>query len=564
MSTNRLAVGLGHSLEKFLPHSPVPRARTLRLSALRGEVVSCQVVYRGPELFDRPGRRNALAFHTIALTLEGPAAPWARARPVGLAHVEHPSYEARSFDRIDGTPGFFPDPLVEEGADLRLFPAQTRAFWVTLRVPTDAPAGPARLDLLASVEGKTVGRFTLTVDVIPLALPPQRLKLLHWFHNDCLMSRYGFDAWSPAHWAMAERYLRNAADHGVNMLTVPAFTPPTDTAIGAERPTVQLVDVFVTGKDRYRFDFARLERWIDLGRRCGMTHFSIAQLATQWGAKCAPKIVARGSGGPEGKTRQIFGWDDASNGPRYAAFLGQFLPRLVECLKRKGVAGNTVLSVSDEPSMKSLPEYGAVRALLRKAAPELPVLDALVDLEFQRQGLVDIPVPATDHAQPFLDAGVKPLWCYYCCAQATDVANRFLDFHSARNRILGWQLHKFGFEGFLHWGFNHWYERISDVLIDPYTNTHAGRPLPPGDGFVVYPGREGPIDSIRWEIFREALQDMRALQLLQDRAGDRPKADVASLLALKPVESLKCFPREDRWIFQTREKVNRALVQQGL
>ena len=97
------------------------------------------------------------------------------------------------------------------------------------------------------------------------------------------------------------------------------------------------------------------------------------------------------------------------------------------------------------------------------------------------------------------------------------------------------------------------------MLIDPYTNSHAGRPLPPGDGFVVYPGLDGPVDSVRWEVFREGLQDMRALQLLRDLAGTNDDTGARGLLALRAVRSLKVYPRTDGWILGTRAKLNETI-----
>ena len=50
--------------------------------------------------------------------------------------------------------------------------------------------------------------------------------------------------------------------------------------------------------------------------------------------------------------------------------------------------------------------------------------------------------------------------------------------------------------------------------INPFIETDAGRAFPSGDSFMVYRGEQGPVDSIRGEVFREALQDQRALELL--------------------------------------------------
>lgn len=491
----------------------------------------------------------------LSLGLSGPLAEHATQRQVGLAAVEHPTYGEEPELRIGKAPGYFPDPLLPT-EEYPVPPDQTRAIWITIAIPADAEAGTTDLVVTLIYRGRKLPALRARVTVVPALLPQQKLLVIHWFHNDCLLSYYGMPAWSPRHWAIVKPYLENAAAHGVNTITTPIFTPPLDTAVGSERPTVQLVDVTVLGKDRYRFGFRKLERWIDLCCRCGMTHFEVSHPFTQWGAKAAPKIIAR-RGEVE---RRIFGWADSSTGTRYRNFLLQFLPQLVACLRRKRALERSFLHVSDEPSLQDLPTYGKARAILRQGAPQLPVLEALSDISFFEQGLVDRPCPATDHATPFLERGVPHLWCYYCCGQTRGVSNRFMDFPSARNRILGWQLYKFGFEGFLQWGYNYWFAELGPELIDPYTHTHSGRRLPPGDGYVVYPGKDGPVDSIRWEVFREGLQDMRALGLLAILGPEGRSQRAQRLLALDEIASLSEYPRDASWIIEKRASVNKLIA----
>ena len=49
------------------------------------------------------------------------------------------------------------------------------------------------------------------------------------------------------------------------------------------------------------------------------------------------------------------------------------------------------------------------------------------------------------------------------------------------------------------------------IMVDPFT-MQDGASWPRwayGDPFVVYPGPDSPLDSIRWEIFAESMQDYR-------------------------------------------------------
>jgi hypothetical protein len=539
----KVLAGLGLSLEKFPTHAAVPKRTRLQLSGLRGETLSFQIAYRA----DRRGM--------VRVELAGPLAAQVTARRIDLAHCEHPTYGVPKESLESQCPAFIPDPLIP-AEQFPAYPDQTRGIWFTLPRAARQPAGRSRLDLRVFFGDLRVADLTVEVNVIPAALPRQQLKVIHWFHNDCLQSHYKFEAWSPEHWRIVEKYLRNAAEHGINTITTPVFTPPLDTAVGTERPTMQLVDVELLGKDKYRFGFTKLEKWIDLCRKCGMTDFEISHLSTQWGAKFAPKVLAT----VRGKLQRIFGWEDPSDGPRYRAFLMQFLPELVKALRRKNALKCSYLHVSDEPHIEHLPQYRAVREILKQAAPELPVVEALSNIEFYDTGLVDRPCPASTHVQPFLDRKVPHLWTYYCCGQRNGVSNRFHDFHSARNRMLGMQLYKFRYEGFLHWGYNHWYAGLTDTLLDPYSCANGGRVLPPGDGYVVYPGPDGPVDGIRWEVWREGIQDMRALYLLGKLAGKTPSRDVAALLALRPIRNMAEYPRSMNWLLAQREAVNRAIA----
>ena len=81
------------------------------------------------------------------------------------------------------------------------------------------------------------------------------------------------------------------------------------------------------------------------------------------------------------------------------------------------------------------------------------------------------------------------------------------------------QLYKFDIHGFLQWGYNFWYSQYSKYPIDPFKVTDAARAFPSGDPFSVYPGEDGPIVSLRLQVFYEALQDLRALKLLESHIG---------------------------------------------
>jgi len=156
-------------------------------------------------------------------------------------------------------------------------------------------------------------------------------------------------------------------------------------------------------------------------------------------------------------------------------------------------------------------------------------------------------------------------WTYYCCLPPVDYPNRFIYMNSSRNRVMGAMLYYFGVQGFLHWGFNFYFSRYSIYPIDPYRSTDSGCGFPAGDGFLVYPGPGGvPEDSIRYEVFHEALQDQRAMELLETLV---PAAEIRKMLDSFASDgsgklTMKSYPRGEAAVLAIRHRVNTMLREQ--
>lgn len=536
------------SLAKVFADEALDQESYRSASALLGETFSFQIAYTSDAVLKN-----------VELEVNSTLADRIKVRSIGLVPSEFPCFADHDADVLRSTPGLYPDPLYDIGQQkVTSLPRQWRSLWVSVTLDESVPAGLHSIQVtFRSVEGEvlaTTDAFELIV--IPMALPPQKLIHTEWFHVDCLATYYGDEVFSEAHWTRIEQYANTMIQHGMNMILTPLFTPPLDTVIGGERPTVQLVDVEVVGECQYTFGFDRLTRWVTMCKKLGMTYYEFSHLFTQWGAKHAPKIIAT----VNGEEQQIFGWDTDAISDEYRGFLDQFLPTLDKYLKEQGIAGQSWFHISDEPLMEHLEGYGAASKILRKHLADYPIMDALSDFEIYKQGHVKKPIPANDHIEPFLENEVPNLWVYYCCAQDDKVSNRFNNMPSARNRVIGLQMYKFGIEGFLHWGLNFWYTQFSlNQQIDPFRTTDAGHAFPSGDSYLVYPGADGPIESIRLEVFYEGLQDLRALTLLEQKIG-REQTIVLMEEGLSEPLTFSNYPRGGgAWLLATRERINQAL-----
>lgn len=447
----------------------------------------------------------------------------------------------------------FPDLLRPTDGTLRLNAGEWTALWITCR-PTQGLTGEHPITLTVKTDdGEMTAVFTPTV--IARDLPAQTLLYTNWFHNDCLCTYYGAEPFSERYWPIAEAFLRNAVAHGVNLILTPVFTPPLDTAVGGERPTVQLVDVTKTG-DTWSFGFENFEKYIRLCRRCGIEHFEISHFFTQWGAKAAPKIVAT----VDGELRRVFGWETDSHGPEYTAFLTAFAAAFCREVDTLGIRDKCFLHISDEPGRGDRDAYRLCAETVRRLFPGFRFLDALSDLFYVREGLADIAVCGIDHADEFRPE-VDEFWTYYCGGGRNHyVSNRLFAQPSLRNRVLGMQLWRYDATGFLHWGYNFWYSQYSRHPIDPFTVTDADRAFPSGDSFSVYPGPDGtPLNALRHEVFADGLQDLRALRLLESLTS---REHVLGLLEEGLAEPLgvSTYPHDDAWLLGVRAKINGELA----
>ena len=535
------------SLEKIFPDQTEFAPGFSSATALRGERFSYQIVLR----------RGGWGLRQHRWQIKAPPELSPNVYLVGTVPCDlaaYPEADLHDDDYLSLSGGLFPDILrpVAPGL-LELSGFQNVTLWVEVEVPRDCPAG--NYEFTCCIEGDEPGEWTersFCLEVIPAEPPPQKLLYTQWFHVDCLADFYGVPVYSERHWELIERYLSTAAAHGQNTVLTPVLTPALDTEVGTERPCTQLLDIEKQG-DTYRFDFTRLLRFVSLAQRCGVTHFELSPLFSQWGAAFAPNIYVT----EHGTRTRVFGWETAADSPEYVNFLRQLVPALIGFFTEQGLRDRIFFHISDEPNQKHLDMYEKHAALLRDLVEGLPIIDALSSVEFFDRGTVRNPVVATDHIAPFLERDVENLWAYYCCAQGKDVGNRFLAMPSYRNRILGQQLYKFRLQGFLHWGYNFWYSQNARRKIDPYRTTDGGGAFPGGDPFSVYPGEDGdPVCSLRLKVFHEALQDLRALGLLETLKGR-----AAAERTIEDYDKLTFgrYPRSAQAILITRERVNQAI-----
>lgn len=487
----------------------------------------------------------------VSLRVAGDIADFCTVRAVGCVPAAFTSF-AFADDYVIFPRGndsrLYPDVL-REGNYTDLPSGKWAAFWVTVHCKSGLPAGKHVLHLtLRGETGETLGQCDYTLEVLDAVLPQDDFPVTHWMHYDAIANYYRVKPWSKAYYAKLGSFIDRAVSHGINMLYVPLFTPPLDTYVGGERLDVQLVKVTKKG-GKYTFDLSELETFLDFALRRGVQYFEMCHLATQWGAEHCPKVMAT----TENSYERIFGWDMSSTSEKYLLFLQQCLGAVDTLLREKGIADKCYFHISDEPNKDNIARYKEVYAAIRPIVKNYKLMDAVGEVG---RDIIDVPVVATSHIEG--KCGNNE-FAYYCCSQCAEyLSNRFLNMPSERNRILGCQLWLNEAKGFLHWGFNFYNDGLSHRSIDPLAVTDAGGQFPAGDSFVVYPSENGALDSLRLEVFYDALQDRKLLCALE-RKYSRKK--IERLLTDKGVRGWKTYPHSARWQIGLNRQLRKMLAE---
>jgi len=537
---------LESSLKRVYPTSPVGDRTRLRLTSARGARVSFQACFFNDGIFPISVQCDVAASDGITATV----------RRVGYVPMRGFT-QATAIEDLDGVgyvPGLVPDPLFPGNRAYLNNSLAIQPFWITLRVPADAETGVHELAIKMSVDGcPNVAELKVDLDVRPLVLKPRKdFPVTHWWNADGIFDAHKVEAFGDDWFRLAEAYLANMVSHGSNMIFVPLFHHRREIV---QRPA-QLLIVKVKERGVYEIDWSRVRRFVAMAKKVGFEYFEWPHL---WHMKITPDNAIIGADEParvytleNGKYVPIVPGDAPALDERWIGFLKQFLPELRKLIQEEGLEKVSYYHVSDEPggAQIDIDNYRACRDKLRELAPwtDGRVMDAMSDVRYGKMKLIDYPVPNVASAADYIAAKI-PHWVYYCCGPLGPYTNRFYDTPLVKTRAIGVLSYKLGALGFLHWGYNFWY--VMDLGLNPvaqqYVDPFTGSTVEPfGDAHVVYPGPDGPIDSIRWEVFAEGLQDYAVLQSAGIKRDDPILRDIIDYGA---------FPRSEDWLNSLLDKV---------
>lgn len=407
---------------------------------------------------------------------------------------------------VDTEEGRWPDPLLDQQT-IDLKPNVTQPIWISVYVPPDMPPGTYAGAVRLSLGQAALARADLKIRVLPLRLPdPQDFRFLLgiWQAPTRISRHYKLDHWSDQHWKLLDAYTADLAQHGQDYVTVGRG----------------LIEWRRKADGSFAFDYSLLDRYVE---------------------HCAAHGIDRGieylqmfNGRRE---TEVSYFDEAQNKTvRWKGFLPDehydvpwlaFLRDFARHLRDKGWMEKTWICPTDEPRDSyyghTLADFRHCVELLKAADPDYKVTVALDSLDSARKLAPVIDrfvfklrddVYDRTFAQQLLAQGKRVEW-YICCHP--DRPNTFITSDLIDARVIGWQTFQQNLGGLLRWSYTAWPE-------DPWANPRGDGRYRSGDLFIVYPGQAGPVNTLRWEVLRQGIQDYELLRMLRE-AIERAEQD---------------------------------------
>ncbi len=464
------------------------RRDRLEIFGIRNEYLSAQCVIKAnQDLHNVTVSLSPLKHVAFSTSIPANALGW---NFVCSIPIQENTPRYRKADLTRAAPAKFPDYLSED-SKVFLKKGNYKAVYFTIKIPRNAEAGDYKGAVTIKTEREDKS-LPLHLTVYPLTLPDERhLMVTEWYTTGNFKKFHDIDTSdSKRFYEMLRVYAENMAEHRQNVFRV----------------SLDLITCKQAADGNLKFDFSRFDKWADIFWNTGRMNLLETGFVARFGEDgwSSKEIVLRD-----------FRVQMESTGKRITVpgkeFLPQFLPALENHLRKKGWLEKTVFHIADEPSNHNVMSWRQASEYIHHYAPALRRIDAIETTYcFDR---LEIWVPKLDHLATWHDVFKRAqnqgyeLWFYTVgIFQKGSYPNKTVDVPLIESRILHWLNYRFGLKGYLHWGFNRWTD-------DPFAAPGRHR----GDGWHVYPKKDGLINSLRWEQMRNGIQDYEYFWMLEDK-----------------------------------------------
>ncbi len=356
--------------------------------------------------------------------------------------------------------------------------------------------GTYKIKIRVKSEGfEKEGLFTIKVYSVELPkVSDSQFYYTNWFNLVQLGEQHHLEPWSEPWFEMLDKYAELMAHGRQNSIIIPyeLFQFYDDEIIMEEEKMLRFINVF------RKYDFKYFEA----------PHLMYRGDNDDWGDPELKVLLTKRRYYKEGGEKDI-----------------EALMNLIhDFVVKNDLTDGWLQHIADEPTSVNAQCYKDVVKQVKEIYPEIKIMEATNDKD-GIAGAIDIWCPLINDFQEnesfFREReklGEKVL-VYTCLIPGGKWLNRTLDMEKLRQVYFGWGAAYYNTGGYLHWGLNQY-------KVNPYEQsvTHHSAPgasannfLPAGDTHVVYPGKDGPLSSVRFESHRIGIEDYDLLQKLKVR-----------------------------------------------
>jgi len=415
---------------------------------------------------------------------------------------------------VDETSTLTADPLLET----EMYPILANVavpVWITIHIPKELPADLYRGDLTLRA-GAEIQKIPIELEVLNGTLPdPQDYSfyLNIWQHPNGVARAHKVELWSERHWDLLSKYAENMAQHGQKSILTSIIHDPWNSQCGYEFPS--MVEWRFPGQwtlaetSRFEWDFEIFDRYVDLMMQAGIRS-KIEMYAMVKGPGPTPDTSIRYLDTQEGvyRTQKLKAGDAMWFGAWKA-----FFPALKKHLQEKGWWQIAYLGFDEKPEQV----MEAMFDLINEAGPDYRLVLSgghaaereNVELVLYFAALENRKRWAEEIAPMVKAVQTRGQMVSFYTACEPRYPNTFIYSSLRESRMIAWIARKYGLDGYLRFIFNAFPE---DVWTQPAFKWHSG------DMFLVYPGTDGPLDSMRWELLRQGIQDYEAWRIAYEMA----------------------------------------------
>lgn len=409
---------------------------------------------------------------------------------------------------------WLPDPLLPY-APFSVPPNATQGIWLTVFAAPDAQAGTYSGSIILAVKGHKDVEIPVTIKVFNFQLP----KYFSYKTAICVMDGHLFSVYNDDKDARRRQIWDIMLDHRLNPDDISRYELP------------QIKDLLYA-------------------RERGMNSFNILNLV------------------PYPKDKPI--WLCYSNPEAYTPeLIEEFKKRLdpfVAELRKHDLTKLAYVYGFDERTDEYYKIMADIHAFIKNRYPDVAFMttSAMYKSLLAKPDRTDCYAndwycPTTRAYSPELSDKLRAkghkVWWYTCCSPQYPYANfASLEYPFIEGRLLAWMSYQFKADGFLFWHANLWLNGTKpfdeSTTYQPEFKTSLVMRMT-GDGQFIYPGKNGPVPSIRLANLRDGSEDYDYFTLLADKIGP----DEVRKLCAQLSKSRTDFTRDPSKLRTLRSKI---------